>query len=110
VRRQALPRVELRPDAIEAPGVSMQQPAEVWRAHGDFIPVGRQMEMEGLGSATQTGTTREEYRAAAAPEAVYHHAIAGPPGPVDRGSDASSGRTSTAVVTPADAGSPSRRR
>jgi transglutaminase-like putative cysteine protease len=57
--RKSLMRVELRPDKIEAPGVSVQLPTEVWWLDGDFIPVRRQIELEGLGLVILTRTTRE---------------------------------------------------
>jgi len=57
--RKALLRVELRPDKIEAPGVSVQLPAEVWWLDGDSTPARRQMELEGLGVVILTRTTRD---------------------------------------------------
>jgi transglutaminase-like putative cysteine protease len=57
--RKALLRVELRPDKIEAPGLSVQLPTEVWWLDGDFIPVRRQIELEGLGLVMLTRTTQK---------------------------------------------------
>ncbi len=57
--RKSLLRVELRPDKIDAPGLSVQLPTEVWWLNGDYIPVRRQIELEGLGMVILTRTTRE---------------------------------------------------
>jgi hypothetical protein len=57
--RKSLLRVELRPDKIDAPGLSIQLPTEVWWLDGDFVPVRRQIELEGLGLVILTRTTRE---------------------------------------------------
>jgi transglutaminase-like putative cysteine protease len=57
--RKSLLRVELRPDKIDAPGLSLQLPTEVWWLDGTFIPVRRQIELEGLGLIILTRTTRE---------------------------------------------------
>jgi Transglutaminase-like superfamily len=57
--RKSLTRVELRPDRIDAPGLSIQLPTEVWWLDADFIPVRRQIELEGLGLVILTRTTRE---------------------------------------------------
>ncbi len=58
-RKSPLLRVELRPDKIEGSGLSVQLPAEVWWLDGDFVPVRRQMELEGLGSIILTRTTQD---------------------------------------------------
>ncbi|HVS34251.1 MAG TPA: transglutaminase family protein [Gemmataceae bacterium] len=55
----SLLRVEMRPDKIEGSGVSVQLPPEIWWLDGDFIPVRRQMELEGLGSLLLTRTTHD---------------------------------------------------
>ena len=52
-------RVELRPDRIEGSGLSVQLPAEVWWLDADFVPVRRQMELEGLGAILRTRTTQD---------------------------------------------------
>jgi hypothetical protein len=57
--RKSLLRVELRPDKIEAPGLTVQLPTEVWWLDADFIPMRRQIELEGLGLVILTRTTRE---------------------------------------------------
>ncbi len=55
--RKSLLRAELRPDKIEGSGVSVQLPPEVWWLDGDFVPVRRQIELDGLGSLILTRTT-----------------------------------------------------
>ena len=64
--RKSLLRVELRPDKITAPGLTIQLPMEVWWLDGDFVPVRRQIELEGLGSVILTRTTRESAAVAGA--------------------------------------------
>src|SRR5207248_8677693 len=58
--RKTLLRVEMVCDKIEAPGASVQLPPAVWWLDGDFVPVRRQTELEGLGALLLTRTTREE--------------------------------------------------
>jgi transglutaminase-like putative cysteine protease len=60
-------RVELTPEPLEAPGIKVQPPAEVWWLDESFVPVRRQFELEGLGSVILTRTTREAATAPAAP-------------------------------------------
>ena len=57
--RKSLLRVELRPDKIEGSGVSVQLPPEVWWLDGEFTPVRRQMDLEGLGTILLTRTTHD---------------------------------------------------
>ncbi len=60
-------RVELTPEPLEAPGIKVQPPTEVWWLDESFVPVRRQFELEGLGSVILTRTTREAATAPAAP-------------------------------------------
>jgi transglutaminase-like putative cysteine protease len=57
--RKSLLRVELRPNKIEGSGVSVQLPPEIWWLDADFVPVRRQIELEGLGALILTRTTRD---------------------------------------------------
>jgi transglutaminase-like putative cysteine protease len=59
-------RVDMTADRLEAPGVSVQPPAAVWWLDGDFRPVRRQVELEGLGAVVLTRSTREAALAPAA--------------------------------------------
>jgi transglutaminase-like putative cysteine protease len=65
--RVKLLRVELTPETLEAPGVKVHPPAEVWWLDERFVPVRRQFELEGLGTVIRTRTTREKATAAASP-------------------------------------------
>jgi len=65
--RVKLLRVELTPEALEAPGIKVQPPPEVWWLDDRFRLVRRQIELEGLGTIVLTRTTRETATAAAAP-------------------------------------------
>jgi transglutaminase-like putative cysteine protease len=58
--RAKLLRVELTPEPLEAPGIKVQPPAEVWWLDERFVPVRRQFELEGLGAVVLTRTTREK--------------------------------------------------
>jgi hypothetical protein len=58
--RRPLLRVEMTPDKIEVPGARVQLPLVVWWLDGNFMPVRRQTELEGLGTLLLTRTTREE--------------------------------------------------
>jgi hypothetical protein len=60
-------RVELAPEPLEAPGIKVQPPTEVWWLDECFVPVQRQIELEGLGAVVLTRTTREMATAPAAP-------------------------------------------
>ena len=60
-------RVEIRPDRIEGSGVTVQLPPEVWWLDADFLPVRRQIELEGLGSLILTRTTSEAAKTAGGP-------------------------------------------
>jgi hypothetical protein len=60
-------RVELTPGPLEAPGIKVQPPPEVWWLDERFVVVRRQMELEGLGTVVLTRTTRETATAPTAP-------------------------------------------
>jgi transglutaminase-like putative cysteine protease len=62
-------RVNLTPDKLEVPGVSVQPPPTVWWLDEEFLPVRRQIELEGLGTVVLTRTTREAALAAVRPSA-----------------------------------------
>jgi transglutaminase-like putative cysteine protease len=64
-KRAELLRVEMTPERIVVPGHSVQPPGTVWWLDADFVPVRRQMEMEGLGTILLTRTTRDGARAPA---------------------------------------------
>jgi hypothetical protein len=66
VSGRKLLRVELTPDRVEAVNASVQLPGAVWWLDDDFVPVRRQIELEGLGAVLLVRTTRE--KALAAPE------------------------------------------
>ncbi len=61
--RKSLLRVDLVPDKIEVPGHSVVPPRAVWWLDADYVPVRRQIELEGLGSVVLTRTTRGAARA-----------------------------------------------
>jgi hypothetical protein len=65
--KSKLLRVELSPEPLEAPGIKVQPPAEVWWLDERFVPVRRQFELEGLGTVVLTRTTREAATTPAAP-------------------------------------------
>jgi transglutaminase-like putative cysteine protease len=52
-------RVELTPEPLEAAGIKVQPPSEVWWLDEHFAVLRRQFELEGLGVVTLTRTTRE---------------------------------------------------
>ncbi len=56
--RATLLRVEMTADKLEAPGVTVQPPAEVWWLDDHFVPVRRQFELDGLGTVLLARTTR----------------------------------------------------
>lgn len=60
-------RVTMTPDKIEVPGHTIRLPPVVWWLDGDFVPVRRQMELEGLGTMTLTRTTKARATAPAPP-------------------------------------------
>lgn len=66
-KRANLLRVELSPEPLEAPGIKVQPPAEVWWLDERFVPVRRQFELEGLGTVVRARTTREAATAPATP-------------------------------------------
>ncbi|HEY7328231.1 MAG TPA: transglutaminase-like domain-containing protein [Gemmataceae bacterium] len=57
--RAKLLRVELTPEPLEAPGIKVQPPVEVWWLDERFVPVRRQFELEGLGTIVLMRTSRE---------------------------------------------------
>jgi hypothetical protein len=65
--RVKLLRVELTAKPLEAPGIKVQPPPEVWWLDERFVPVRRQFELEGLGTVVLTRTTRQAATAPAAP-------------------------------------------
>ncbi len=65
--RAKLLRVELTPEPLEAPGIKVRPPAEVWWLAERFLLVRRQVELKGLGAVILTRTTRETATAPAAP-------------------------------------------
>jgi transglutaminase-like putative cysteine protease len=64
--RQKLLRVDLVPDKVEGSGLSVQLPPAVWWLDAGFVPVRRQIELEGLGAVVLTRTTRAAATAPAA--------------------------------------------
>src|SRR5262249_47093364 len=63
--RKELLRVDLVPDKVVVPGHSVQPPKSVWWLDGDFVPVRRQVKLDGLGAVVLTRTTKELARAPA---------------------------------------------
>jgi hypothetical protein len=57
--RKSLLKVVQTPDKLETPGASVQLPPAVWWLDADFVPVRRQIELDGLGTVVLTRTTRE---------------------------------------------------
>jgi hypothetical protein len=62
--RVKLLRVEMAAEALEAPGIKVQPPEEVWWLDERFVPVRRQFDLEGLGTLVLTRTTRQTAQAA----------------------------------------------
>jgi transglutaminase-like putative cysteine protease len=58
-KRQRLMRVELTPEKLEAQGVSLQLPTTIHWLDKEYMPVRRQIELDGLGPVVLTRTTRE---------------------------------------------------
>jgi len=56
--RQKLLRVDMVPDKIEVPGLTVHPAPTVWWLDAGFVPVRRRIELEGLGAVTLTRTTR----------------------------------------------------
>jgi transglutaminase-like putative cysteine protease len=63
-------RVEMTADKLEAPGASVQPPPVVWWLDDHFVPVRRQIELDGLGTVVLTRTSREAATAPATPGRV----------------------------------------
>jgi transglutaminase-like putative cysteine protease len=61
--RKQLLRVELTPDRVEVPRHKVALTPWVWWLDGDFVPVRRQFELEGLGTVTLTRSTAAAARA-----------------------------------------------
>lgn len=57
-KKQALLRVELKPDKIEVPGHSVQLPTSIWWLDDEFIARRRQLDIDGIGTVLLTRTTR----------------------------------------------------
>jgi hypothetical protein len=57
-KRHMLLRVDLKPDVLEVPGQKVLVPASVIWLDEHYVPVRRQMELEGLGPIVLTRTTR----------------------------------------------------
>ncbi len=57
--KRSLLRVEMTPEKIEVPGQSLQLPPEIWWLDETFVPLRRQIELDGLGCVQLTRTTRE---------------------------------------------------
>ncbi len=58
--RRSLLRIDMTPEKLEAPGLSISPPKVVWWLDDDFIPVRRQTELEGLGTLLLTRTSRDK--------------------------------------------------
>lgn len=63
--KKLLLRVELTPDKIEVPGITVRPTPAVWWLDADFVPVRRQTELEGLGTLILTRVSKEQALAAA---------------------------------------------
>jgi transglutaminase-like putative cysteine protease len=64
---RTLLRVDMTADRIEVPGSGVQPPPAVWWLDSDFMPVRRQIELEGLGAVVLTRAPREAALAPASP-------------------------------------------
>lgn len=58
--KTSLLRVEMTPDRLGSASQSLQPPKTVWWLNDDFVPVRRQIELDGLGTIVLTRTTREK--------------------------------------------------
>jgi transglutaminase-like putative cysteine protease len=65
--RVRLLRVEWNAEPLEAPGIKVQPPPEVWWLDERFLLARRQFELEGLGTVVLIPTTREKATAATVP-------------------------------------------
>jgi transglutaminase-like putative cysteine protease len=63
-------RIDMTPDRLEAPGVKVQPPGCTWWLDGEFLPVRRTFDLEGLGTVVLTRTTRQAAITPAAPGAA----------------------------------------
>ncbi len=63
-------RVEMTADKLEARGASVQPPPVVWWLDDHFVPVRRQIELDGLGTVLLTRSNRESAMAPAKPGRV----------------------------------------
>ncbi len=59
-KRQKLLRVDVKPDVIVTPGQNVQVPAHVIWLDDQFVPVRRQIELEGLGTLVLTRCSRAQ--------------------------------------------------
>jgi hypothetical protein len=57
--RKSLLRMEMTPDKLEAPGITLRPPKVIWWLDDDFVPIRRQTELEGLGTLILVRTTRD---------------------------------------------------
>jgi hypothetical protein len=67
--RQSLVRVEMTPDKIVTATQTIQPSRGVWWLDAEFVPVRRQMEMEGLGTMILTRSTKETEPGPGSPQA-----------------------------------------
>jgi transglutaminase-like putative cysteine protease len=58
-------RVDMTVDRLEVPGVRVQPSPSVWWLDSDYVPLRRQMDLDGLGTVVLTRTSREAALAAA---------------------------------------------
>jgi hypothetical protein len=65
--RAKLLRVEWNAEPLEAPGIKVQPPPEVWWLDERFVPARRQFELEGLGTVVLIPTTKETATSATTP-------------------------------------------
>jgi transglutaminase-like putative cysteine protease len=62
--RRSLLRIDMTPDKLEAPGVTIRPPKIVWWLDDKFVPIRKQTELEGLGALLLTRGTRDKALAA----------------------------------------------
>jgi Transglutaminase-like superfamily len=66
-KQRKLLRVDLKPDVLDVPGQKVQLPASVVWLDERYVPVRRQIEMEGLGPIVLTRATRAQATAGGGP-------------------------------------------
>jgi hypothetical protein len=64
--KRTLWRAELTPDRLNVPGHSVQPPKSIWWLDDAYVPVRRQIELDGLGTVILSRTTPEKAAAPAA--------------------------------------------